>query len=326
MKKNMIQLIILGGAIVVLVLFLVFNNINSINYKLPELSKVGKEEITRFTVTGPSGTMELVKDSDNNWKINPQGYPAAKNTIDTMVKEIAELTLTELVASGEEVFPRYNLDDANKVTITAYNGEKEVRKYEVGKSATSQHTFVKLMDDQNVYRAKGDFRYTFDKKIADIRDKTVFNFNKDDINSIETVFEGRTHTVLKYVEKDTSAEPEKDKDGNEIEKTKTVWRDSTTKEEIDPKFANDTLDALYNLNCIDYLENPPQEYFNKEYFRIALKGPKDYTLTVYDKIPEKEDFPTESAGNPYKFTLPAWRINNLTKLVTDMLDKKPASK
>jgi hypothetical protein len=329
MKKNFTQLIILGAVIVGLVLFLVFNNTSRMNYQLPEVPKVAREDISKITVTSPAGAVELQKDGDA-WKIMPQGFPVTKTMIDSMVQEISELSLTELVSDNKEVYSRYNLDDAQKINVTAYKQDQVVRKYDIGKNAPSQHTFIRLDGNQNVYRAKGDFKLTFDKKVDDLRDKTVFSFAKEDVNSIEAVYEGKTVNVLKFVEKDTSAATEKKEEsptatkspeGAQPEKTKTVWRDAATKKEIDQKFVDSTLEALYNLTCDSFFSQEQPDLFKKEIFKVTVKGQKDYVLTVYDKVKDKDENPAVSAGNPYKFTLASWRVTNMTTAFKDYVDK-----
>ena len=133
-------------------------------YELPVLPEVSKKEISKIEILKGNTGMVLNK-KDEKWYIAPQNYPADGNLVDGMLAELETLTVTTLVSESGD-YQRYDLGDDKKITVKAWDGEKLLRNFEVGKAASSfRHTFVKLAEDNRVYHARNNFRNTFDKTV-----------------------------------------------------------------------------------------------------------------------------------------------------------------
>jgi hypothetical protein len=331
MKK---EYLILSGVIVVLLIFLILSSgKNKMSYEVPKLKKIEKNTINKIEITGKDKEI-ILTGKEENWKLMPKDYPAASNLVEDMLETIENLALTEL-ASEKKDFHRYELDEEKKITVKAYRDDELVREFDIGKiSSTYSHTFVKMDDDTRVYHARKSFRSTFDKKVADLRDKSVMTFDNNDITEVKIVQDGETFEFAKKVvqveEKVEEKPEEKEKDET------TPPQPKEPKEEIswvmpdgqngDKSSIDSILSQLSNLTCDEFIEDKTKEDFQNPVYEITLKGVKDYTVQIFAKGEEEgSKYPTLSSGSPYPFFLSTYTAENIMKKKEDLLEKEAES-
>lgn len=321
------EFIFLAVIIIGLSVYLITRQKDRSLYDLPQLDSVPEKQITKIEVQKDNNTINLIK-KDENWFILPQNYPAADNKIKDMTATMADLTLTALVSEAQD-YQRYELSDDNKISVKAWNGDKLVRNFDVGKAAPSfQHTFVKLADDKRVYHARNNFKQNFDVNVDDLRDKQVLSFTTSDIQQIKlTSSEGE---LLLKREKEpltetSAADPGQAKEKPESAvKAKLVWQSEDGRKVVESKLDR-MLSTLSNLNCDAYIDDRKKEDFSDPVYSIELKGDQTYSLAIFAKPKEDaEDHPAISSGNDYPFTLPGWQTESLMPKFDELVETAAA--
>jgi len=309
------EFIILAVVLVALIAYLIINGTSTgkVNYKLPKLVKIKSKEIDKIDFATASEKITLVFDTKADiWRISPQNYPAEKGTVDSMLKEIEELEVTELI-SDKKVYEKYDLDVNNRITVMAFKEDKKLRGFDVGKATdTSNHTFIKLTDDANVYNVKSNLRTLFTKTVADLRDKNVMTANKDAIQQISITYKGETTVINKTVlpkEKETDTE-------------KTEWNIAGTDKKADQTQVEEILNTVSSLQCDSFIPEDQLVDFSTPYCTVVLKGDKEYKLSALELRSSDNMHPATASTNDYQFYLIGWKMNRLMK-TTDELTEKP---
>ncbi len=328
--KSKKEYLILGGIIVLLALYLVYQRKDRTFYELPKLPEVKKADITMLKIAKADQTIELQK-KDDKWLILPEKYPADAAKVDPMLDIISGLTVTAMVSETES-YPRYELDDPQKITITAQAGDKIVRSFDMGKTApSSQHTFIKLPDDKRVYHARENFRYKFDVTADSLRDLTVLAFDKTQIQQIEIQSKDKKPLVLSLKQEpvDVNITPEEKKTDDSEKKSeeteskkentpadkqsppKPVWQ-AADGAEIKESDVSSLLDGVSKLKCKEFIKDKTKADFTAPIYTLKLQGDKAYELSVFEKV-NKEDnaHPAISSENEYPFMLPQYKVDDL---------------
>ena len=316
-KKEYVILILV---IVALVFYLTMKSANHNESELPQPAQVDSAKINRIMVSEKSyGTVELVK-KDEKWFIEPKGYPADSIKVKNMANAIADLTLTALVSESGS-YERYGLAEDKKIAVQAFDGSNAVRTLDIGETApTSQHTFVLLAGDPNVYHARGQLKRTFEHTIDDLRDKTVFDLSRESVGEIGLQKGDRSiHLIKKEI-----AKPAEEAQGNQKEKPaqapKIEWHDAQG-QSVETSAVDRLLGSMARLNCDGYLEDTAKENLKDPQWAVTLKDDQnEYTISVY--APENKDadkIPATASANPYPFVLNKSRVESLEKSIDKLL-------
>lgn len=305
LKKEYIILFII---IIALVLYLVFRKQDRIQYELPDIKDVPVSEISKIEIKGKKD-IALLKRSDKTWTIGAEEYPADKNRIERILDFICKPVLVTMVSDSEN-YARYGLDEGNRIAVTAYSGESQARSLDIGHSVPGHdYTFIRLKNDHRVYHARNKMRELFEADIDELRDKLVLSFDRDEIDRISVQKQDMVYTMtLEEVSPGTF-----DKD-TEPEKPQKSWKDMEGKD-LDESIPGQILSTLMSLKCESYIYDYKKEDLNNPVFFATLKGEKEYTLSVFEKQEEEEDYPAVSSESPYPFVMSGWSAEKLIKIM-----------
>lgn len=308
------EYLVLAAIIVALGLYLTLRNTDRTLYELPELPEVSAKRISKLDITGPEGKVVLEK-QDEKWRILPQGYPADKDKVERVLDAIDDLTLTTLVSESEN-YARYELDEAKRVELKAWDGDKLKREIEIGKTAgTFKHTHVKLSGDPNVYHARGDFRHSVNNPLEEFRDKSVMAFDKTTAKSVEIMAEGKPiRLAMKEIPPAESNPSDTDENaGEKAPEIQTVWSTEDGKEaDVEP--INNIIRFMADLKCDGYLEETVKDTLTDPAYRVTVTADKTYTVSVFPKATEEANtYPAISSESPYPFELSQFDVDDLKK-------------
>jgi len=321
-KKETIILVVLIAA---LSLYLILRNPDKTHYRLPDLPDIPKADVSKIEIS-KTGTSIILEKSGNQWQVLPQEYTADMDRIKEMLKTIDTLTLTALVSESKN-YNRYGLDEDEKIIVTAWQKETLLRKFAVGKAASSfRHTFVKMDGDHRVYHARQNFRQEFDQTVDNFRDKTVFSFKPEDIHGIRIVRDRQSMLFTrKQIPVEITAEQKKQPQDSAIPKIETRWQGPGDKK-VDESKLRDMLTTLSSLKCDKYRYDKNKTDLTNPVHSLLLKGAQDYTLSIFSKA-DKDDthYPAVSSENKYAFYLSDWKVNKIIP-PPDKMFKKPETK
>lgn len=324
------EYIILGVLIAALLLYLVFKGTNKVHYQLPELKPIDVNTLTRIEITKSGQTITLIK-KDDQWVIDPFGYPVEVSVLTDITTNIKDLDITDL-ASGAKNYALYDLGKDKAIHVKVFRSDEVVRDFELGKAAsTYNHGFVKLKDDDRVFLASQVYRVNFDKPLKEFRSKQVMKLDKNEISeiAIDMIKEGKkfifTKTAKPAPVNPANVQPAQPAQPPEAQTTWTM---------PDGKEGNTvTLDAvlfqLSDLRCFDFIEGKKKEDFNSPIYTVRLKGKKDYVVSIFEKTGvgpkdaegESEMYPAVSSESPYPFMINSYSVSTLMKKPED-LEKK----
>lgn len=318
--KSAKEYIILIVVIIGLAGYLFFHKTNHTQYTLPALEKIKAADISKIMINKKGSNIELKK-KDDNWMIMPKAYPADKTKLKSMTESLADLTITAMVSEGEDDAP-YELDADHKIHVTAYVGDKKVRSLDMGKMApTYHHTFVRMDGNKKIYHAKGNLRSTFDKTIADLRDKAVLSFETADIGKIE-IHKGDETVKLTLatppvdVNAEANMKNKKEAKKASVAPKQPAWTDASGKK-VEKNKVDDFLKKLSDLKCRSFVEGKTKKDFTNPIFTAGLSGTNDYTLNIYARADEKADkYPAVSSESNFPFFLSKYTAGDIMKALT----------
>jgi hypothetical protein len=311
MKKEYIFLAIV---IVVLVLYLVLRNQDKTHYSLPELENIEISGISRLVVTLPDSSITLEK-RDNDWVIQPYGFPAAGNKLETMLKSIEDFELTDLVSQSKN-YNRYDLSPEKRIGLEIYSDEKLVRMLSIGKTAsTYRHTYVLLNDNPDVYQCQSNIRRDFDIEIKDLRDRSVLSFSRSAVNGVDIAYPGDTLNIVKaeFAPGDTA--------GVDMGEAGQIYWRTTRGERVDGKAFDKLVGAVNNLKCTGYINNKKKEDFTDPIYTISLDAPAESSLSIFE-MTEDNKYPALSSQNDYPFLISKWKGEQIMKKREDLLEEQ----
>lgn len=324
-KKEYLILIVVIAA---LVLYLSTRSLNRNGDQLPQPAKLESAKIDRLVVTDKkNASLELVK-KDERWFIEPQEYPADGVKVKNMISAISDLTLTALVSESGS-YDRYGLTEGDKISVQAFSGGDAVRGFSIGKVApTYQHTFVLLKGNPNVYHARGQLVRTFDQSVGSLRDKTIFDVDKEGITAVTLKKGDKTLTLNKAQIAKPEPEPdEAKKNDTPAQPPATQWQ-APDGQTVDQNVADRLLGEINRLSCESFLPDDAKTNMGDPLWTISFKkGETEQNLSVYPKLDDKADkMPATASTSKYAFLLNQPRIDTIERDMNSLLGIKTADK
>lgn len=301
MKK---EYLILAVIIAALAVYLYQRSADRTHYTLPALPALAAADISRIQMTRGAETVVLIR-RDGRWLIDPPGYTVDPKLAQEMLDTLSGLTLTALVSESKN-YTLYELDDAQKAGVKAWQGDQLKRDLDVGKAAPSfRHTFVRIAGDERVFHGRDNFSFRFRTRVEDLRDKTMLAFNRQDIQEIQIARDGAAVTLVR-----APAPAEAPAAG---QAAASAWQAS------DGRPANGAaveafLDELSNLQCDAFIDGREKSAFSNPVYAITLKGPQEHTLALFAPAGgDSKDHPAVSSASAYPFYLTEDHARRLMK-------------
>ena len=125
-KEYIILVLIIAG----LCVYLFIRSSDHTFYQLPHLAKLEQQDIAKIEIL-KQGNSIVLKKRDNQWYLEPAGYLADKNKVNTMLSALDALTLTALVSESKD-YNRYDLNDEKRITVKAWQQDMLKRNFDIG--------------------------------------------------------------------------------------------------------------------------------------------------------------------------------------------------
>ena len=123
--KKYLEYIILGAIALVCVLYIGLRDSSEINYTLPTFRMISREDFTRMEVSSAENPgVEFVKTSEE-WFLSDGDYPADTGKVNKLLDALEEVVPVDMVSQSEN-YGRYDLDEENRFTLKAWNGERDL--------------------------------------------------------------------------------------------------------------------------------------------------------------------------------------------------------
>ncbi len=294
--------------------YLYFRHTDQVNYRMPKLDAVDSKNISRIVIVSRGNSITLNR-KDSVWLMEPGSLAADTAKVEKILNRISGLQLTDLVSESRS-YSRYEMDEMNRISVSAYEGATMVRRFDIGKTApSSRHTFVMVQGDANVYQARDSFRDDFTSDASALRDRKVLSFAPDGIRRVTIAKTGSQAVTITRQDEPANPAGTDEKQPAPV----TRWTDGTGREIP----ANDVISlvtSLSTLECGQYMDDREKDKMGTPEVTITMSGAKDYTLSLFPK--DGNRIPAISSGSPSVFTLPEYRQDGIVKNIEMLTGKK----
>lgn len=312
MKK---EYIILAVVVISLGIYLYFQNADSTHYTLPQPAVIKEADITKIEITKKDLSIVLNK-KDDDWTIGNAGYPADSGKLIAIFDLLKEIKLTALISESGN-YPRYELDDAGKITITAWNKDSVIRKLDIGKTASSyRHTFIKLDGNKNVYHAAKNLKSVVNTTEDKLVDKTILKFNSDSALSVDITDEKQQFSFVRKMD-EIKVDVTKDKEADAAKtpaEPEEFWV-SANGDKKEKESLETFIKAFSNLKCDGFVKGAKKEDFQNPVYSVSVKTDAVNTLSVFKSDDEKK-FICTSSTSAFPFHLSSEKIDEFKELFT----------
>lgn len=311
MKKEYIILTIITISLGV---YLYFQNSDNTHYTLPQPGVIEDSQISKIEIVKKDFTISLKKESDE-WTIGENKYPAETTKITPILGLLKEIKLTALISESGN-YARYELDDASKITLTAWNKDAIVRKIDIGKTASSyKHTFIKLDGNKNVYHADKNLKSIVDKTEDQLVNKTILEFKSESAYSVNIMEGDKNYSFSKKVE-EVKVEVNKDQETDKIKspaEPEEFWA-SSKGEKKDKQSIETFIKAFSSLECDTFVSDVKKEELTNPVYSVSITTVnKPNTLSVY-KSDDETKFICTSSKSAFPFNLSSEKIDKFKEL------------
>ncbi len=341
MKKSYLILIIIFVLLIgVYVVF--FSGLINFQQDIKKLPLPTKDEINSITIKyGINGDpLKLTKENED-WMLqyreqSPIKGKAEKSSVDNILDKLEKI---QIEGKDEGDYIDYGVDDSSGIFVDVMSDKlKTPVTFVIGTTNdNNKSTFIRLLDKKTVYIVSGDVRYPFKKNLNDFRNKSIFEYEPNNIEKIEYKAEdGKLVTFTKTVKK---AEKTEKTDDKETEEPKDIieWKNVETDKLLDVEGVESVIKQISKLNAVSFIDYPSQEELNKApileltYYENALSG-KKYNLKVLREGKQEGDekdryvVKIDETTNPL-YLISKYTIDNLMKIKEiKTLEEKEAEK
>lgn len=304
------KIVLLAACAILLCIFIVQTVMkNGDKVRTFELSQK-PDEIAFVT---PEGNYTLVQSGDE-WAIIEKNYAVTKSVVDSLIESASAVKALDKVGklSNDTLSIRYELGAEKASVVTLKKDGKVLRTLTIGKtSSTGSQTYACFDDDKDVYLVAGNLRNDIVKSVNDLRSKTVYSFEKDDITSI---------SVTTYPVQNSEETEEKSFTVSRIGSGENaMWTISEPNVQVNGETAADWFGSVATLTTTKWYEanEVPANGVHAMTVKMSV-GNKNITIEVYNTYTEEGKNGTSYATtslNPYTFLITGSNVNKFKKTV-----------
>ncbi len=281
-----------------------------------DTDKVDTIKVTRMEGIGDKKEVEsyTLKKTGETWRlVEPVDYAVVTSTVESMLKVMGEFRVIDVISEKQASHEKFAVDDKNGVKVKALAGDKTLLNIIIG-NASGGVTFARLPGKTEVYRMKGSFKFSLDRSIKTLREKTIMKVEMADLDKV-TFTQGETSlTLVKEGEdKEYTTKPE----GQEIEN-------------FDDKKAAGVVRSAVRLNAVNFVdEKVPVETSGLDdttdrYTVVGKKEGKPYTGTVFigKQVEDKAQVYARSSDSDQVFLISKYTADRLRAKVADFIKEE----
>ncbi len=184
----------LGVIALLLVVYLVASH-RGADPDIPELA-TWSGHVDEIVIGRPGGPVRIYR-QDDRWLIGSEAFPADDAAIDRMEKALKELTITHLTTRAPH-YEQFDLTPDKAIEVKASKGGRIVRSLLFGKkSDKTTHTFVRIGERPEIFKAAGYFDSDFGRPVDALRDHRVVDIKAEEIVSVTIRQKGKSLTFAK---------------------------------------------------------------------------------------------------------------------------------
>jgi hypothetical protein len=193
--KSTIALIVVLAGLGAYIYFVTWKKADTASTSTKEkvFTAVEPDKIDDLKVTSSAGDATSLKKSGTDWQIvQPMTAKADVSEVNGITSALSSLELTRVVDENPTNLNDYGLSKPRVEIDFKTGSDKEYRKLLIGdKSPTGSDLFAKRNDEKKVFLVPAFQESTFDKKTFDLRVKQLITFDRDKIDAVHVVANGK---------------------------------------------------------------------------------------------------------------------------------------
>ena len=161
-----------------------------------------------ITISKDGNNIEIVKKIDG-WYVGKNDYLANKSEVERMIKEIQEIKVLDKIGrlGSSDNDEKYSLTEGKATIVRAYKGGKELQTLMLGKtSSTNSQTYGSVAGKKDILLLSGNLTSVFGKAEEDLRTKTVFAVEENEITGASVTMGAKSWTLNKISKKGGESE------------------------------------------------------------------------------------------------------------------------
>ncbi len=169
------------------------------------LVELDTTQVTQLVITGPGKDVEVTK-VNGNWQVkldNGKTVAADKDAVNNALEALNSIKPARLATRKKEKWSEYLVDTAGTV-VKAMAGNEVLTEIVLGRLGVagqrSYHTFVRLVEDDEVYVAKDFMPFNVPSETSSYRPSVVAQLKKDSLVNIEFTYPADSSFRLEKVE------------------------------------------------------------------------------------------------------------------------------
>jgi hypothetical protein len=173
-----------------------------------QLLELEADDVTGLQVTANDGSVTELRHDEDGWQVvAPVQATADDTTASSIASSLASLEVRRVVDEGPVDLSPFGLDQAS-LDVGFSTTEEATRHLLVGdQTPTGSDRYAKLSDSDRVFLIASYLSGTFDKTTFDLRDKTILEFERTDLDTLEITSPDRSITLSKDGDDWRLAEP-----------------------------------------------------------------------------------------------------------------------
>ncbi len=157
----------------------------------PDIDKIEFNSVKR-------GHIVLEKKNGEWFITEPFEYKAYEQSVETTIEDIFKTYVDGVISSREEAQSRYMVSDSTGTNMKIYSAGNPIIDVIVGKQTSELgHYYARKAGSNDIELWRGMISQEVVKDADGWRDKTLYNFNMDDLLSIEAVEGNQTRTLTR---------------------------------------------------------------------------------------------------------------------------------
>jgi hypothetical protein len=265
------------------------------------------DDVTEVSLVYPDREIVLKKTGEE-WRLTkPMDVAADPTAAKNLVNAIAECEVKKELTEASSDLSQYGIDKPF-VTVTVKLKDKELPAVLVGKNTpVGFSTYVQRADDKKILLAGSAFRSGMDKKVKDLRDKTIINFADKDVNKVELQGDGKDIRLVQ-------------KDGNwTIEQPGPYAADAAAMRSF--------LSTVRAMRAVDFPDDHPTDLstygLDQPRLKVTLFLGKDNVArtVLLGKETDKKEVYVQESEHPTVYTVSDWVFRDVNKNLDDLRDK-----
>ena len=156
------------------------------------------EKIDELKITSDKGEVTTLKKTNGTWQLTePVQAAAEESSVSSIVSGLGSLNIVRVVDENPGDLKDYGLA-MPRFEVDYKAGGGDYKRILVGdKSPTGADVFAKRNEDKRVFLIPSSNESTFNKTTFDLRDKVVLKFDRDKVDGVEVVADGKPLQIAK---------------------------------------------------------------------------------------------------------------------------------